>query len=189
MGMNPETLGNYRIDAEIGRGGMGVVYRASQMETGEIVAIKVLPAEMARDPGFADRFARGCVDSRGAWYQHTAPDVRAPQGVEQVIGRADIAFEDASGIAPRFGHVRDACAVIHLRRPYRCNGTANAVAIQEVDPFPLRKARQFVRRIGSRPRDDRVSGGEVFDEIATGEAAGAGDENRRVHCRCSYWAW
>jgi serine/threonine-protein kinase len=37
---------------------MGVVYRATHAETGQAVAIKVLPAELARDGGFADRFAR-----------------------------------------------------------------------------------------------------------------------------------
>jgi serine/threonine-protein kinase len=54
----PQTLNKYRIEAEVGRGGMGVVYRASHMETGQPVAIKVLPAEMALDGGFAERFAR-----------------------------------------------------------------------------------------------------------------------------------
>jgi serine/threonine-protein kinase len=54
----PEKLGPYRLDAEVGRGGMGVVYRATHSETGQAVAIKVLPAELARDGGFADRFAR-----------------------------------------------------------------------------------------------------------------------------------
>lgn len=58
MATNLEKLGNYRIDSELGRGGMGVVYRATHVESGQEVAIKVLPAEMARDPGFAERFAR-----------------------------------------------------------------------------------------------------------------------------------
>ncbi len=56
--MNPETLGPYRIDSEIGRGGMGVVYRATHTESGRSVAIKVLPAELALDTAFAERFAR-----------------------------------------------------------------------------------------------------------------------------------
>jgi serine/threonine-protein kinase len=56
--MTPEKLGSYRIDSEIGRGGMGVVYRATHVASDRTVAIKVLPAELARDGGFADRFAR-----------------------------------------------------------------------------------------------------------------------------------
>jgi predicted Ser/Thr protein kinase len=58
MDGNPEKLGGYRIDAELGRGGMGVVYRATHVETGQTVAIKVLPAQLARESGFGERFAR-----------------------------------------------------------------------------------------------------------------------------------
>jgi hypothetical protein len=49
------TLAHYRITAAIGAGGMGEVYRATDVKLGRDVAIKVLPAELARD---ADRLAR-----------------------------------------------------------------------------------------------------------------------------------
>jgi serine/threonine-protein kinase len=56
--VKPDKLGPYRIDDELGRGGMGVVYRATHESTGRVVAIKVLPPELALDAGFAERFAR-----------------------------------------------------------------------------------------------------------------------------------
>lgn len=56
--MHPDQIGPYRIDEKIGAGGMGNVYRGTHTETGHVVAVKVLPASLAREPGFIERFTR-----------------------------------------------------------------------------------------------------------------------------------
>jgi len=50
------TLGPYKLIAPLGAGGMGEVYRASDLRLGRDVAIKVIPAELARDPERIKRF-------------------------------------------------------------------------------------------------------------------------------------
>ena len=51
-------LGRYVVDALIGRGGMGAVYRAIDSSLERAVALKVLPSEVAADPERLDRFRR-----------------------------------------------------------------------------------------------------------------------------------
>jgi ATP/maltotriose-dependent transcriptional regulator MalT len=51
-------LAGYRIDAVIGQGGMGTVYRAEQLRLRRNVALKIMAPDLASDPTFRERFLR-----------------------------------------------------------------------------------------------------------------------------------
>ena len=59
MALTPgTTLGPYQIDAPLGAGGMGEVYKATDTRLDRTVAIKVLPEHVASDPDLKQRFER-----------------------------------------------------------------------------------------------------------------------------------
>ncbi len=54
--MQFERLGPYRIGERLGKGGMGAVYRAVHVETGDQAAVKALSPQLAMAEGFRERF-------------------------------------------------------------------------------------------------------------------------------------
>ena len=59
MSLEPGTnLGPYEIQAAIGAGGMGEVYKARDTRLDRTVAIKVLPEHVASNPDLRQRFER-----------------------------------------------------------------------------------------------------------------------------------
>ncbi len=56
--MDQKQIGPWVIERILGAGGMGTVYLGKHHETGQVAAIKVLPASLAREEGFVERFKR-----------------------------------------------------------------------------------------------------------------------------------
>lgn len=88
-----QTLGHYRVEEQLGAGGMGVVYRATDSKLGRQVAIKVLPERFASDPERLARFER---EARLlAALNH--PNIGAIHGFEQSGGTHYLVLELVPG--------------------------------------------------------------------------------------------
>jgi serine/threonine protein kinase len=55
-GSNLGSIGNYDLLQKVGEGGAGAVYRARRHDTGQIVAVKVMPANLAKNQVLLKRF-------------------------------------------------------------------------------------------------------------------------------------
>jgi serine/threonine protein kinase len=75
------TVAGYRIEALIGRGGMGAVYRAADERLGRKVALKVIAPELAQDERFRERFLRESQIAASLDHPHVIPIYQA--GEEQ----------------------------------------------------------------------------------------------------------
>ncbi|HET6462395.1 MAG TPA: serine/threonine-protein kinase, partial [Candidatus Krumholzibacteria bacterium] len=90
-----KTLGHYRIDVLIGRGGMGEVYRARDTRLDRDVALKILPAGMASDPARLERFEREAKTVAGLNH----PNIVTLHSVEEHDGIRFITMELVEGQA------------------------------------------------------------------------------------------
>src|SRR3954462_6374505 len=87
-------LGPYRIESYIGRGGMGVVFRAEHAHLGRQVALKLLAPELAENESFRERFVR---ESRvAARVDH--PNVIPIYEADEVDGHYFIAMRYVDGV-------------------------------------------------------------------------------------------
>ncbi len=88
-----QTLGHYRIEAKLGEGGMGVVYRALDTRLQRLAAIKVLTAEGMASPERRKRF----VQEARAASALNHPNIVHIYDIDQIDGTDFIAMEYVAG--------------------------------------------------------------------------------------------
>jgi hypothetical protein len=93
-----DTLGPYTIVREVGRGGMGRVYLASDARLGRNVALKALPPELTLDTSHRDRLRR---EARAA-AALTHPGICTVYALEELDGDLFIASEYVDGTTLRY---------------------------------------------------------------------------------------
>jgi serine/threonine-protein kinase len=82
-----KKIGKYQIQSELGRGGMGVVYRAYDPDLRRTVAIKILTQQLAADDDFVKRFQQEAIMSANLHHPHiiTIYDVGAVDDLHFLI--------------------------------------------------------------------------------------------------------
>ncbi len=92
--LEPGTvLGDYTVVREVGRGGMGRVYLASDARLGRTVALKMLAPELTREPRHRDRLRREARAAAGL----THPGICTVYALEELDGELYIASEFVEG--------------------------------------------------------------------------------------------
>lgn len=119
--------GQYELEREIGRGGMGIVYLARDLNLDRRVAIKTLPPHLAADPIVRERFLREARTAGKLSHQNIVPIHRA----DELSGRVFfvMGYVDGESLAQAVGDhqpVRPSTVVRWLRDVAQALGYAHA---------------------------------------------------------------
>ncbi len=134
-----QTLGSYKLGALIGRGGMGEVYEATHLKTGEAAAVKLLLPEVIGRPDYVRRFLRevrvaASIDSPHVVRVLEVGDESAPLpylAMERLVG------EDLAQILRREERLEPAAVADLVRQVARGIDAAAAAGVVHRDIKPL----------------------------------------------------
>jgi len=131
------TLAGYRIESLIARGGMGVVYRATQLALERPVALKVIAAELAGKEGFRERFLRESRLAANLDHPSVVPvyDAREEDG-ELIVAMRLVEGGDLRKLIDREGPLQPERAVHLLRQIAEALDAAHAAGIVHRDVKP-----------------------------------------------------
>src|SRR3954467_9970437 len=97
LALQAALAGEYSLQRELGRGGMGIVYLARDVQLDRDVAIKVLPSHLARTDASRERFLREARMAAGLSHPHIVPihrvgEATAPSAAGAATGSRFVFF-------------------------------------------------------------------------------------------------
>ena len=132
-----KVIAGYRIEERVGRGGMGVVYRAEHLNLRRRAAIKIIAPDLAESEGFRERFTR---EARiAAALQH--PNIVTVYDAGEVEGILYLAMQyiegnDLSAVLRKDGRLRPYRAIDVCRQVASALDAAHAMGLIHRDVKP-----------------------------------------------------
>ncbi|MBN1807809.1 MAG: protein kinase [Planctomycetes bacterium] len=161
-------VGDYEVAAKIGGGGMGVVYKARSLTSGEMVALKVLPPSLARNSKLLERFRREAQITRMLKHENIVRCVELGTDRKRKLHYCALELvegEDVAKIIGREGRMEEAKALDIVRQV--------AGAIRHASEHGL-----IHRDI--KPQNIMVTPGGTAKLLDLGLARNAGDEESQL---------
>src|SRR3954451_17355027 len=101
----------HRIDGVAGRGGMGVVYRATHLALNRPVALKLIAPDLAEDEGFRERFKQESMTAASIDHPHVIPIYHAgEEGGQLYITMRYVEGTDLRAMVAQHGKVEPGLA-------------------------------------------------------------------------------
>jgi serine/threonine protein kinase len=193
-----DVLGPYRIEAVLGRGATGIVFRAVRGEGGDPVALKVLRAELAGDERYTHRFEREARAAREVEHPHLVPVLdsgtaggRHYLAMRYLVGRSladrlasegPLPLAEVLRIAAEVGAALDAlhrCGLVH-RDVKPANILFDVAASAALTDFGLAKGRAYT--VLTRPGQIVGTVDCLAPEVIRGEGASTASDVYGLGC-------